>query len=121
MSEDYKQKMLEKLQDAISELLLQVQAGEISEEDFQRELDIGKVLLELIKIAADRSQLARCRHHAPRGASAMGCDADREMAGSMPQSRCRRDTHAGCRDARDHIVCWPRKLAHMDAPLKPHQ
>jgi hypothetical protein len=49
MSEDFEQKM----RDAAGELLLQVAAGEISAEDAQREVDICKALIELIRIATD--------------------------------------------------------------------
>src|SRR5262249_45140979 len=44
------------------------------------------------------------------GGYAAASDADRAMAGSLPQSRCRGDTHARSHGARDHIVCRTRKL-----------
>jgi hypothetical protein len=43
----------QKIRDAAGELLLQVKAGEISAEQFQRELDTCKALSEMIGIAAD--------------------------------------------------------------------
>jgi len=49
VSEDFEQKM----RDAVDELLLQVAAGEISAEDAQRELDVCKALIEIVRIAAD--------------------------------------------------------------------
>ena len=49
MSEDFEQKM----RDAAGELLLQVAAGEISAEDAQREVDISKAVIELIRVATD--------------------------------------------------------------------
>jgi hypothetical protein len=49
VSEDYKQKM----RDAAGGLLLQVAAGEISEEDALREVDIWKAWIEMIRIATD--------------------------------------------------------------------
>jgi hypothetical protein len=51
VSKDYEQKMREKMQDAADELLSQLAAGEISAEDAQREVDISKALIELIRIA----------------------------------------------------------------------
>ena len=53
MSEDYEQKMREKMQDAAGDLLLQLAAGEISAGDAQRELNICKALIEIVRIAAD--------------------------------------------------------------------
>jgi hypothetical protein len=47
--EDYEQKMRE----AVGELLLQVAAGEISAEEAQREVDIAKACVEMLRIAAD--------------------------------------------------------------------
>jgi hypothetical protein len=41
------------MRDAADELLLQLAAGEISEEEAQRELDICKALIEVVRIAAD--------------------------------------------------------------------
>lgn len=53
MSEDYEQKMTQKMRDAADELLSQLAAGEISAEQAQREVDTCKALIEIIRIAAD--------------------------------------------------------------------
>ena len=53
MSEDYEQKMREKMQDAADDLLSQLAAGGISAEDAQRELDICKALIEIVRIAIE--------------------------------------------------------------------
>jgi hypothetical protein len=41
------------MRDAASELLLQIAAGEISREDAQHEIDTGKALIEMVRIACD--------------------------------------------------------------------
>ena len=47
MADVYEQKIREKIRDAANELL----AGEISEENFHRELDTCKALIELVRAA----------------------------------------------------------------------
>lgn len=49
MNDDYEQK----LRDSVGDLLAQVAAGEISEEEAQRELDIGRVLAQMLAMTAD--------------------------------------------------------------------
>ena len=51
--EALKQKMQDAMRDAVGELLLQLAAGEISAEDAQREVDISKACIEIVRIAID--------------------------------------------------------------------
>jgi hypothetical protein len=53
VSDDYKQKMQEAMRDAVGELLLQLAAGEISAEDAQREVEISKACIEIVRIAIE--------------------------------------------------------------------